>query len=153
MTFDQYFQMEGRPPEEQFLRFLIGMVPKGLHRRYLVDPARINLAARKGPSTSAAVQLCAGVTAAAALKLLLNRPGVKAAPWHHHFDAMLDRMAVTWLPFGRRADPASQARYGPARYPQGPRPRRRCSARRPARDRPHRHRRNPQPRPLGAERR
>ena len=100
MTFDQYFQMEGRPPEEQFLRFLIGMVPKGLHRRYLVDPARINLAARKGPSTSAAVQLCAGVTAAAALKLLLNRPGVKAAPWHHHFDAMLDRMAVTWLPFG-----------------------------------------------------
>ncbi len=109
MTFDQYFRMEGRPPEEQFLRFLIGLVPKGLHRRYLVDPRRINLAARKGPSTAAAVQLCAGVTATAALKLLLNRPGIKAAPWHHHFDAMLDRMAVTWLPFGL-GGPVQQAK-------------------------------------------
>ena len=114
MTFDQYFRMEGRPPEEQFLRFLIGLVPKGLHRRYLVDPGRINLAARKGPSTAAAVQLCAGVTAAAALKLLLNRPGIKAAPWHHHFDAMLDRMAVTWLPLGL-GGPIQQAKLAIAR--------------------------------------
>jgi nitroreductase len=100
MSFEQYFRFEGRSQPEQFLRFLMGLVPKGLHRRYLVDPARINLAARKGPSTASAVQLCAGVTAAAAVKLLLNRGGVKPAPWHHHFDGYLDRFAVTRLPFG-----------------------------------------------------
>ncbi len=100
MSFEQYFRFEGRSQPEQFLRFLMGMVPKGLHRRYLVDPARIDLAARKGPSTAAAVQLCAGVTAAAAVKLLLGRDGVKPAPWHHHFDAYLDRYVVTRLAFG-----------------------------------------------------
>ncbi len=78
----------------------MGLVPRGLHRRYLVDPGRINLAARKGPSTAAAVHLCAGVTAAASVKLLLGRGGVKPAPWHYQFDAYLDRLAVTRLPFG-----------------------------------------------------
>jgi molybdopterin/thiamine biosynthesis adenylyltransferase/nitroreductase len=100
MSLEKYFRFEGRTPEEQFLRFLIGLVPRGLHRRYLVDPGRINLAARKGPSTSASVQLCAGVTGAAAVKLLLGRGPVKAVPWHHHFDAYLDRLAVTRLRFG-----------------------------------------------------
>lgn len=100
MSFERYFGFEGRAPEEQFLRFLMGLVPRGLHRRYLIDPGRINLAARKGPSTAAAVQLCAGVTAAAAVKLLLGRGGVKAAPWHHQFDAYRDRLAVTRLRFG-----------------------------------------------------
>lgn len=114
MSFDDYFRMEGNPPEEQFLRFLIGLVPRGLHRRYLVDPSRINLAARKGPSTSSAVQLCAGVTAAACLKLLLHRPQVKPAPWHHHFDAYLDRMVTTRLPFGL-AGPMQQVKLALAR--------------------------------------
>ncbi len=126
MSFESYFRMEGRRPEEQFLHFLIGLVPKGLHRRYLVDPTRINLAARKGPSTSAAVQLCAGVTAAAALKLLLGRAGIRPAPWHHHFDAYLDRMVTTRLPFGL-AGPVQQAKLAVAR-----RTIRRAQARRPA---------------------
>ena len=114
LSFEDYFRMEGRPPPEQFLRFLMGLVPRGLHRRYLVDPTRINLAARKGPSTAAAVQLCAGVTAAAAVKLLLGRGGVKAAPWHHHFDAYLDRLVVTRLRFGL-AGPVQRAKLALAR--------------------------------------
>jgi nitroreductase len=100
MSFEDYFGFEGRSAEEQSLRFLIGLVPRGLHRAYLADPTRINLPARRGPSTAAAVQLCAGVVGAAAVKLLLGRPGVRAAPWHHHFDAYRDRMAITRLRFG-----------------------------------------------------
>ena len=114
MSFEDYFRMEGCAPEEQFLRFLMGLVPKGLHRKYLVDPARINLAARKGPSTAAAVQLCAGVTAAASLKLLLRRAEMKPAPWHHHFDAYLDRMVTTRLPFGL-AGPVQRSKLALAR--------------------------------------
>jgi sulfur-carrier protein adenylyltransferase/sulfurtransferase len=114
MSFERYFRFEGQRPEEQFLRFLMGLVPRGLHRRYLVDPGRINLAARKGPSTAAAVQLCAGVTAAAAVKLLLGRGGVKPAPWHYQFDAYLDRLAVTRLPFGL-GGPVQQVKLALAR--------------------------------------
>lgn len=114
MSFERYFQFEGHPPEEQFLHFLMGLVPRGMHRAYLVDPARINLAARRGPSTSAAVALCAGVTGALAVRLLLGRGGVKPAPWHYHFDAYLGRFAVTRLRFGL-AGPVQRAKLALAR--------------------------------------
>lgn len=100
MSFEDYFGLDGRGADEQSLRFLMGLVPRPLHRAYLVEPMRINLPARRGPSTAAAVQLCAGVVGAVAVKVLLGRPGVKPAPWHHHFDAYRDRMAVTRLRHG-----------------------------------------------------
>ena len=100
MGFEEYFRLEGRPEEEQYLRFLMGLAPRGLHRSYLVDPARVDLAGRRGPSTAMACQLCAGVTGVAALKLLLGRGDVKPAPYHHHFDPYVGRYAVTKLPRG-----------------------------------------------------
>ncbi len=48
MSFEQYFRLEGQPETEQYLRFLMGMVPRGLHRAYLVDPSRLDLAAKRG---------------------------------------------------------------------------------------------------------
>jgi sulfur-carrier protein adenylyltransferase/sulfurtransferase len=71
MSFEQYFRLEGHPEPEQYLRFLIGLTPRAPHRRYLVDPSRIDLERKQGPSTAAACQLCAGVTAVTAVKLLL----------------------------------------------------------------------------------
>lgn len=100
MSFEEYFRLEGQPEEEQYLRFLMGVAPRGLHRSYLVDPARVDLAGRRGPSTAMACQLCAGVTGVAALKLLLGRGDVKPAPYHHHFDPYAGTFAVTKLPRG-----------------------------------------------------
>jgi molybdopterin/thiamine biosynthesis adenylyltransferase len=100
MSFEQYFRMEGRPEFEQYLRFLIGLVPKALHRPYLADPSRLNLAAKTGPSTGAACQLCAGVVAIAAVKFLLRRGDVKPAPWSHHYDPFRGILATTKLRFG-----------------------------------------------------
>lgn len=100
MTFEQYFRLEGQPEKEQYLRFYVGLTPRGLQRSYLVDPGRLDLAARKGPSSIAACQLCAGVVGVMAVKLLLQRGDVKPAPYHHQFDAYRGRLAVSWLPFG-----------------------------------------------------
>ena len=100
MSFEQYFRLEGLPEEKQYVRFLMGMAPRGFHRSYLVDPTRVDLAGRRGPSTIAACQLCAGITAVAAVKLLLGRGNVKPAPYHHHFDAYRGKLAVTKLRFG-----------------------------------------------------
>jgi sulfur-carrier protein adenylyltransferase/sulfurtransferase len=100
MSFEQYFRMEDRPLEEQYLRFLIGLVPKALHRTYLVDPSRLNLATRTGPSTGASCQLCAGVATVMATKLLLRRGDVKPAPWSHHYDAFRGILATTKLRYG-----------------------------------------------------
>ena len=50
MSFDDYFGWEGCNEEEKALRFMIGLAPRFVHD-YLADPSRVNLRARKGPST------------------------------------------------------------------------------------------------------
>jgi hypothetical protein len=73
-----------------------------LHRHYLADPSRVNLKARKGPSTIMACQLCAGVAASEAMKILLGRGKVWAAPHGIQFDAYRNKIAHTWRPGGNR---------------------------------------------------
>lgn len=118
MSFERYFRFEGQPENEQFLRFLVGLAPAGLHRPYLVDRSRVDLAGRKGPSTVAAIQLCAGVVATAASKLLLGRGGVKAAPWHHQYNAYRDRLATSRLWFGN-AGPLQRLKLAIGRHQFG----------------------------------
>jgi nitroreductase len=100
MSFEEYFRFEGQPEEEQFLRFFMGLTPKALQREYLVDPTRLDLPARRGPSTTIGCQLASGVAAATSVKLLLGRGDVKAAPYHHHFDPFVCRYAISHLPNG-----------------------------------------------------
>ena len=114
MTFEQYFRFDGQPEDEQFLRFLLGVAPSGLHRTYLVDPSRVDLAARRGPSTAMACQLCAGVASTIALKLLLHRGGVQGAPNHLHFDPYRGRLVVSRLRLGN-SGPLQRLRLAVAR--------------------------------------
>lgn len=102
MTFEEYFQVKGRPEPEKTIRFLVGLAPALLHRGYLADPSRVSLAERRGPSTVVACQLCAGVASAEALKILLKRGPVPAAPHGVQFDAYRNRITHTWRPGGNR---------------------------------------------------
>jgi len=100
MTFEQYFCVQGCTDSEKAARFLVGLAPAMLHRSYLVDPSRVDLAARRGPSTVMACQLCAGMAATEVLKILLQRGPLLAAPWGLHFDAYTNRLKKTWRPGG-----------------------------------------------------
>lgn len=100
MTFDEYFRWGNLPDDEKALRFLLGLAPARLHMGYLIDPSRVDLAKRRGPSTGMATHLCAGIAATEALKILLGRGNVLAAPWGMHFDAYTNRLARTWRPGG-----------------------------------------------------
>jgi molybdopterin/thiamine biosynthesis adenylyltransferase len=100
MTFEQYFRFKDASDTEKALRFLLGLAPAMLHRRYLVDLSRVNLREQRGPSTMMACQLCAGVAATEVLKLLLDRGPLLAAPWGLQFDAYTNRLARTWRPWG-----------------------------------------------------
>ena len=91
MSFEDYFRFEGKTELRQYINFLIGLAPSGMHRSYLVDPARLDIAKRKAPSTMIGVELCASFTAAQAVKYLLKRGEVKPAPFHYHFDAYLNK--------------------------------------------------------------
>lgn len=100
MSFEEYFRFGDADETEMAIRFLVGLAPGLLQRPYLADPSRVNLAARKGPSTITACQLCAGVASAEALKILLGRGKVLGAPWGVQFDAFRNRMVRTWRPWG-----------------------------------------------------
>ncbi|NMG15287.1 ThiF family adenylyltransferase [Aromatoleum bremense] len=102
MSFEEYFCLEGCDEEEMAIRFLLGLSPGMLQRGYLADPSRVNLSERRGPSTIAACQLCAGVTATEALKILLGRGKVLVAPRGYQFDAYRNSFIKTWRPGGNR---------------------------------------------------
>lgn len=91
MSFEDYFRFENRSELRQYINFLLALTPTAMHRTYLVDPSRVDLANKKGPSTIIGVQLCASFTAAQVLKLLLKRGEVRPAPYLYHFDAYLNR--------------------------------------------------------------
>lgn len=100
MTFEEYFRWNGCSDDEMALRFLIGLSPAMLQSGYLVDRSALNLNARKGPSTPMACELCAGVAATQALKILLCRGKIISVPHGLHFDAYKNKMAKTWRPWG-----------------------------------------------------
>ncbi|MYM31651.1 ThiF family adenylyltransferase [Duganella sp. CY15W] len=102
MTFEEYFDWGDKPDLEKALRFLVGLAPAGLHGGYLVDPSSINLKEQRGPSTIMGCELCAGAAATEALKILLQRGEVLAAPRGYQFDAYRNKLVRTWRPGGNR---------------------------------------------------
>ena len=102
MTFEEYFQWGELDELDKAIRFVVGLAPAGLHRPYLMVPSAVNFAERRGPSTIMACQLCAGVAATEALKILLGRGAVLAAPHGMQFDAYRNRLTRTWRPGGNR---------------------------------------------------
>lgn len=108
MTFEQYFGMRDCSESEKAARFLAGLSPSMLQLGYLVDPSRVDLVHRRGPSTAMACDLCAGIAGTEALKILLGRGRVFAAPWGIHFDAYKNRLKRTWRP-GGNAHPLQKA--------------------------------------------
>ena len=100
MSFEDYFQLSGQTEPEKAIRFLIGLAPALLHRHYLADPSRVNLRAHKAPSTVMACQLCAGIAASEALKILLQRGRAWAAPHGIQFDSYRNKLVHTWRPGG-----------------------------------------------------
>ena len=102
MSFESYFQLQGVDEYQQYLRFLVGLAPARLHQGYLVEPQRIDLLAKRGPSTAMGCELCAGFAASQVLKLLLGRGSVPAAPWALQFDAYQNQLSKTWRPGGNR---------------------------------------------------
>src|SRR5262249_6256230 len=100
ITFEQYFRWQGHSEIEKAFRFLLGLAPAVLQRGYLIDDSYVNFAERRVPSTGMACQLCAGVAVTEALKILLNRGHVIAAPRGMQFDAFRNRLVTTWRPGG-----------------------------------------------------
>jgi len=95
MSFNDYFRFDDGPEIEKPIRFLLGLAPTRMQMTYLVDPSAIDLASHKGPSTIMACQLCAGMAATEALKIMLERGPIRAAPKGYHYDGYYNKLALT----------------------------------------------------------
>lgn len=115
MSFEDYFRLTGLPEQEKALRFLVGLSPAMLQRSYLAASDAVDMEHHRGPSTIMACQLCAGMAATEALKILLGRGRVRAAPFGMQFDAYRNRFVRTWRPFGNR-NPLQRLALALARY-------------------------------------
>jgi hypothetical protein len=87
MSLEEWFRFDDVEPAKRIVNFIIGAGPAALHRSYLMDKSTINLETRDFPSTGLACELCAGVTAAQTVKILLGRGKIEAVPTYHQFDA------------------------------------------------------------------
>jgi len=102
MSFEQYFCLEGHDKQEMLIRFLLGLAPAMLQHGYLVDSSYVNFLEHKGPSTIMACQLCCGLAATEALKIMLARGKLTIVPWGYQFDAYRSKFVRTWRPGGNR---------------------------------------------------
>ena len=126
MSFEDYFRMAGKNKTGQYISFMLGLVPTMMHRHYVADPSRVDMLGKRGPSTAIACQLCAGVAAAEAVKLMLGRGRVRAAPYYHHFDPYLGKFKIGKLRWGNDG-PWQRIKYAAVsrligRYSAGARP-------------------------------
>ena len=102
MTFDEYFGLDDCAPADQAVRFLVGLAPAMLQRTYLADAGKVDLSAGRGPSLGASCQLCAALAGVEAIKILLGRGRVLAAPHAFQFDAYRHKLVTTYRPFGAK---------------------------------------------------
>jgi molybdopterin/thiamine biosynthesis adenylyltransferase len=100
MTFEEFFGMQDKSQTEQYLRFYLGLAPASLQSQYLVDPSRLNLAEKRGPSTIIGCTMSAGVAGSYAIKILLNRGELVCAPQGMHWDPYMNKMEMTHIPDG-----------------------------------------------------
>jgi molybdopterin/thiamine biosynthesis adenylyltransferase len=102
MSFDRYFDLhDGMEQLDSLIAFALGVAPPATQIAYM-DLKKVNIGSRTGPSTSAACQLCAGVAAIEALKILTNRGSVRPAPWYFQFDAYRGILRQGRLRWGNR---------------------------------------------------
>jgi len=102
ITFDDYFDIhDGQEECEQRLRFALGLTPRATQLPYL-DLAHVDLRAGTGPSLALATDLCAGMAATEALRILLKRGQPRCAPHYVQFDPYRRIYKRGYMPGGNR---------------------------------------------------
>jgi molybdopterin/thiamine biosynthesis adenylyltransferase len=102
MGFDQYFNIhDNLTLEEKLIQFFIGLAPKATQADY-IDPDAISMRARKGPSLGAACQICSAVVATEAVRILLQKEGIKPAPYYFQYDLFTRKFHQGYLFKGNR---------------------------------------------------
>ncbi|MBJ00498.1 MAG: hypothetical protein CME67_04645 [Halobacteriovoraceae bacterium] len=104
MSFNEYFDLNhpNLTVEAKIIRFLAGMAPTMMHRKYIADPERVQLFEGTLPSIQPGCYAASAALGTVVLKLALGRGKVLFAPTTYHTDLYLNKAKKSWLPFGNR---------------------------------------------------
>ena len=115
MSFDEYFNIvDGMTTEQQYLAFAMGLAPRGTHMKYM-DLKKVSLENKAGPSLNIACQSCAAMAAAEAVRIILNRGGIKPVPYYFQFDPYAQKYRKGKLYLGNR-NPIQKIKSKAANY-------------------------------------
>lgn len=99
-----YFRFDRAPsPEQKVLHFLLGISPKLLQKKHIVDMSSVDFKAHRGPSMAAACMAASAVAATEVLKLILGRGKIHALPWANQFDMLNHKTCHSYNAFGMNA--------------------------------------------------
>ncbi len=87
---------------DNIIRFISGVAASAMQRHYLIDKTKVNFFTKDVPSLKVGIDMAAGVLCSNAVKILLHRGDVPAAPHGLHFDAYLNTCKKTWRPMGQK---------------------------------------------------
>ncbi|QGY39191.1 hypothetical protein GM415_03310 [Pseudodesulfovibrio cashew] len=103
MSFDEYFDVNDDTPEtRKYINFAMGLAPASTHAKYL-DSSVVDFDLGKGPSMNIGCQMCSAFAATEALRLLLDRKGVKGAPYYLQYDPYVRKFRRGKLRRGNRS--------------------------------------------------
>lgn len=98
--FDTYFAIHDEMLyKDKLISFFVGLIPSMLQRPYM---KATNIEERRGPSSIGAINLCGGISAIYAIKILFKKGRVRAVPYYHQFDVMREKYVVRKMYFGNR---------------------------------------------------
>jgi len=102
MSFDEYFNIiDGMKPQDQYLSFALGLAPKATQIKYM-DLSKVDLESKAGPSLNIACQICSGMAATEAVRIILNKGKVKPVPHFFQFDPYVQKYRKGKLLMGNR---------------------------------------------------
>jgi molybdopterin/thiamine biosynthesis adenylyltransferase len=102
LSFDRYFDFsDAMDPVDKLVAFVTGVAPKATQRSY-IDMSYVDFRSRTAPSCAAACHLAAGAIGCEAIKILLKKGSVRAAPYYQQFDAFKGQLATGYLRGGNR---------------------------------------------------
>jgi len=102
MGFDEYFNIrEEMEEKDKYLSFALGLAPRPTHIKYM-DLKKVDLDSKAGPSLNIACQICSGMAASEAMKVILNRGRIKSVPNYFQYDPYLQTLRKGRLFMGNR---------------------------------------------------
>lgn len=106
ISFNQYFDLNrtNLTVEAKIIRFLAGITPNLMHRKYLRVPTAVDLFARKLPSLNIGCFAASAAIGAMAVEILLNPKNKKIrwAPRGFHVDFNLQKSVRFCIPWGNK---------------------------------------------------